>query len=66
MGTVISFTKCSQVTGLIQKVSRSSSEVSSLRAAVLRAAVFCSKIIAIVMSSKVRVMARDKDSFSLS
>ena len=39
MGTAISCTKCSQVAGLIQKVGRSSSEASSLRAPVLRAAV---------------------------
>ena len=37
MGTTIS---CSQVAGLIQKVGRSSSEASSLHAAVLRAAAF--------------------------
>ena len=37
MGTPISCTKCSQVAGLIQKVSRNSSKVSSLRAAVLHA-----------------------------
>ena len=35
MGTAISCTKCSQMAGLSQKVSRSYSEVSSLRAAVL-------------------------------
>ena len=64
MGTAISCTICSQVAGLIRKVSRSSSEASSLRAtafhaavfraAVLgatafRAAVFCSKNMAIVI-----------------
>ena len=41
--------KSSQVAGLIQKVSRSSSEVSSLRAVVLRAAVFHSKIVAFII-----------------
>ena len=44
METATSCTKCSQVAGLIKKVGRISSEVSSLRAAV-----FCSKIVAIVI-----------------
>ena len=48
MGTAISRTKCSQVAGLIQKVGRSSSEASSLCAAVLQAAVFHLKIVAII------------------
>ena len=43
MGTAISCTECSQVAGLIQKVGRSSSKASSLRAAVFRL-----KIVAII------------------
>ena len=46
MGTAISCTKCSQVAGLIQKLVETprTSKAPSLRPAVLRAAVFRSKI----------------------
>ena len=44
MGTAISCIECSQVTGLIQKVGR-----SSLKALSLCAAVLCSKIIVIIL-----------------
>ena len=45
MGTAISCTKYSQIAGLIQKVGRDSPKAPSLRAAVLRAAVFRSKTV---------------------
>ena len=47
MGTAISCTECSQVAGLIQKLVETprSSKAPFLRAAVLHAAVFCSKIL---------------------
>ena len=47
MGTAISCTKCSHVAGLIQKLVETprNSKVPSLRSAVLRAAVFRSKIL---------------------
>ena len=43
MGTAISYTKCSQVAGLIQKIGRSSSKAPSLHAAVLCMTFFCSR-----------------------
>ena len=47
METTISCTKCSQVAGLTQKLVETprTSKAPSLRAAVLHAAVFCSKIL---------------------
>ena len=47
METAISYTECSQMAGLIQKVSIESSKASSLCAAALHASVFRSKIVAI-------------------
>ena len=49
MGTAISCTECSQVAGLIQKVSRSSSKAPCLHAAVLHAAVFRLRIVVIII-----------------
>ena len=49
MGTAISCTDCSQVATLSQMVGRSSLKAPSVHAAVLCAAVFCSKIVVIVI-----------------
>ena len=49
MGTAIPCIKCSQVAGFIQKIGRSASEALSLSTAVLRTAIFRSKIVAFVI-----------------